>query len=358
MIGIKLTGTLSGLVVAQGRHPRSRSGAHRRGQHQRSSSTTDPAPTPSRRPARRRSATWGAEIGATCSVFAYDQNMAQYLKATGREDDRRCRRQGRRAPARRRRCGYDRVVEIDLDQLKPLINRPTLADRLTRSERPASAPRLARTTGRSDLGRAHRLVHQLLLREDIRLAASVARQAAAKGLRAKCDLLVSPARSRSAPPSKRDGLMADLEAIGATVLAGACGPCIGQWERAKEITDHPNSIVNSFNRNFPKRNDGSANTLSFVTSPDTVIALALAGRLDFSDDRHDHQRRGCRGDVGSAGRRGPAERRLRQGREHLHRPARRRHHGVSVGWSPTSDRLRHPGPSPPGTATTSPISRS
>ncbi|MFM7492753.1 MAG: aconitase family protein, partial [Acidimicrobiaceae bacterium] len=80
---------------------------------------------------------------------------------------------------------------------------------------------------------------------------------------------------------ERDGLLADLEAIGATVLANACGPCIGQWERSKDITDKTNTIVSSFNRNFPKRNDGSAYTLSFVTSPDTVIALALAGRLDF-----------------------------------------------------------------------------
>jgi aconitate hydratase len=117
--------------------------------------------------------------------------------------------------------------------------------------------------------------------EDITRAASVARQAAAKGLRAKVDLLVSPGSEQIRATIERDGLMADLEAIGATVLANACGPCIGQWERPKEITDKPNTIVNSFNRNFPKRNDGSANTLSFVTSPDTVIALALAGRLDF-----------------------------------------------------------------------------
>ncbi len=79
----------------------------------------------------------------------------------------------------------------------------------------------------------------------------------------------------------RDGLLADLEAVGATVLANACGPCIGQWSRPESITGRPNTIVNSYNRNFPKRNDGSAKTLSFVTSPDTVMALALAGRLDF-----------------------------------------------------------------------------
>ncbi|MFM1752677.1 MAG: hypothetical protein RL119_1639, partial [Actinomycetota bacterium] len=94
-------------------------------------------------------------------------------------------------------------------------------------------------------------------------------------------LLISPGSEQIRATIERDGLLAELEAAGATVLANACGPCIGQWERAKEITDRPNTIVNSFNRNFPKRNDGSANTLSFVTSPETVMAIALAGRLDF-----------------------------------------------------------------------------
>jgi len=113
------------------------------------------------------------------------------------------------------------------------------------------------------------------------VAASVARQASAHGLKAKVELLITPGSEQIRATIERDGLLADLEAIGATVLANACGPCIGQWDRSKEVTSKPNTIVNSFNRNFPKRNDGSANTLSFVTSPDTVIALALAGRLDF-----------------------------------------------------------------------------
>jgi aconitate hydratase len=94
-------------------------------------------------------------------------------------------------------------------------------------------------------------------------------------------LLISPGSEQIRATIERDGLLADLEAIGATVLANACGPCIGQWERAADKTAKPNSIVNSFNRNFPKRADGSANTLSFVTSPDTVMAVALSGRLDF-----------------------------------------------------------------------------
>jgi aconitate hydratase len=97
----------------------------------------------------------------------------------------------------------------------------------------------------------------------------------------KTELLVTPGSEQTRATIERDGLIADLEAIGATVLANACGPCIGQWDRPASANGQPNTIVNSFNRNFPKRNDGSANTLSFVTSPDTVVALALAGRLDF-----------------------------------------------------------------------------
>ena len=117
--------------------------------------------------------------------------------------------------------------------------------------------------------------------EDITRVASIARQAAAAGLVAKCELLITPGSEQVRATIERDGLLADLEAIGATVLANACGPCIGQWSRPESITGQPNTIVNSFNRNFPKRNDGSAKTLSFVTSPDTVLAIALAGRLDF-----------------------------------------------------------------------------
>ena len=117
--------------------------------------------------------------------------------------------------------------------------------------------------------------------EDITRAASIARQAAARGLQVKTELLVTPGSEQTRATIERDGLIADLEAIGATVLANACGPCIGQWDRPASSNGVPNTIVNSFNRNFPKRNDGSANTLSFVTSPDTVVALALAGRLDF-----------------------------------------------------------------------------
>jgi len=112
-------------------------------------------------------------------------------------------------------------------------------------------------------------------------AASIARQASSHGLRAKTPILVTPGSEQVRATIERDGLLGDLEAIGATVLANACGPCIGQWDRHNPDPTRVNTIVNSFNRNFPKRNDGNANTKAFVTSPEMVIAYALAGTLDF-----------------------------------------------------------------------------
>ena len=222
----------------------------------------------------------GAEIGATCSLFAYDSNMSEYLRNTGR---------GHIAAAADlvaselrpdEGARYEYVVEINLSDLKPLINGPHSPDR---------AHRVGVEVG--DAARAHGWpleVSAALIGsctnssyEDITRAASIARQAAAHGIRVKCELLISPGSEQIRATVERDGLMADLESVGATVLANACGPCIGQWDRPADVTGKLNTIVNSFNRNFPKRNDGSANTLSFVTSPDTVMAIALSGRLDF-----------------------------------------------------------------------------
>lgn len=222
----------------------------------------------------------GAEIGATCSVFPYDHNMAQYLKVTGREAIADA--ADKVADHLRPDDGahYDQLVEIDLDELKPLINGPHSPDRANRVGAQVGAEARANDwpleISSTLIGSCTNSSY-----EDITRAASIARQAAAKGLKAKVELLVTPGSEQTRATIERDGLIADLEAIGATVLANACGPCIGQWDRPASITGKPNTIVNSYNRNFPKRNDGSANTLSFVTSPDTVVALALAGRLDF-----------------------------------------------------------------------------
>jgi aconitate hydratase len=222
----------------------------------------------------------GAEIGATCSVFPYDHNMAQYLKATGREAIADA--ADKVADHLRPDDGamYDQLVEIDLDQLKPLINGPHSPDRANKVGDQVGAEAVANgwplDISAALIGSCTNSSY-----EDITRAASIARQAAAAGLKAKTELLVTPGSEQTRATIERDGLIADLEAIGATVLANACGPCIGQWDRPASVTGQPNTIVNSYNRNFPKRNDGSANTLSFVTSPDTVVALALAGRLDF-----------------------------------------------------------------------------
>jgi len=232
----------------------------------------------------------GAEIGATTSVFQYDENMAAYLRATGRGEiadaadavraDLRADDEVLADPS----AYFDQVIEIDLDQLGPMINGPHSPDRAHQLADVADA---ARAEG-WPLEISSALIGSCTNSsyEDITRAASIARQAKAKGLRAKTQLLITPGSEQTRATIERDGLLADLEAIGGTVLANACGPCIGQWERTDLDPSKPNTIVNSYNRNFPKRNDGNANTLSFVTSPDTVIALALAGTLDF-DPRTD-----------------------------------------------------------------------
>ena len=222
----------------------------------------------------------GAEIGATTSVFGYDANMAAYLAATGREAIADAADEVAEHLRPDDGALYDELIEIDLDELKPLINGP-------------HTPDLAHRVG-SGVGDAARengwpLIPSAALigsctnssYEDITRAASIARQAAAAGITTMVPLMITPGSEQTRATIERDGLLADLEAVGATVLANACGPCIGQWSRPESITSETNTIVTSFNRNFPKRNDGSANTLAFVTSPDTVMAIALSGRLDF-----------------------------------------------------------------------------
>jgi aconitate hydratase len=222
----------------------------------------------------------GAEIGATTSVFAYDANMAMYLKATGREAIADAADHVAEHLRPDDGAHYDQLIDIDLDALRPMINGPHSPDRAHRVGAEVGA---AAREHDWPLEISSALIGSCTNSsyEDLTRVASIARQAAAHGLRAKTELLITPGSEQIRATIERDGILADLEAIGATVLANACGPCIGQWSRPASVTGQPNTIVNSFNRNFPKRNDGSANTLSFVTSPDTVIALALAGRLDF-----------------------------------------------------------------------------
>jgi aconitate hydratase len=172
------------------------------------------------------------------------------------------------------------VVEIDLDTLEPHLNgphTPDLAHPVSRIGEDAAAAGWPLRISSSLIGSCTNSSY-----EDITRAAHVARQATAKGLRVKTPLLVTPGSERVRATIERDGLLADLEAVGGTVLANACGPCIGQWKRDDVREGEVNVIVNSYNRNFPKRNDGMASTLAFVTSPETVMAYALAGTLDFN----------------------------------------------------------------------------
>jgi aconitate hydratase len=227
----------------------------------------------------------GAEIGATTSLFSFDERGLAYLAATGRQAladeaaaamaDLRPDPEVAADPGR----FFDQVVEIDLSTLEPMINGPHSPDRAHLvSEVGAHAHDEGWPTDISAalIGSCTNSSY-----EDITRAASIARVAASHGLKARTELLITPGSEQVRATIERDGLLADLEAIGGTVLANACGPCIGQWSRPAAANGQPNTIVNSYNRNFPKRNDGSANTLSFVTSPDVVVALALAGTLDF-----------------------------------------------------------------------------
>ena len=227
----------------------------------------------------------GAEIGATTSLFAYDDAMARYLKATGREEVA----DAATAVAHHLRADdevladpsayFDQVIEIDLSTLTPHINGPHTPD-LAREVRELGAEAEAngwpKEISAALVGSCTNSSY-----EDITRAASILRDAAAKGLKVKAPLMITPGSEQVRATIERDGLLGEFEAAGATVLANACGPCIGQWDRQDMEDGTPNVIVTSYNRNFPKRNDGYASTLAFVTSPETVVALALAGNVDF-----------------------------------------------------------------------------
>src|SRR5918995_2358490 len=242
----------------------------------------------------------GAEIGATCSMFPYDDRSSMYLKATQREEiadlaneyahHLRIDAEVEDDPER----FYDRVVEIDLDELEPHLVGPHTPD----LDRPISDVRAAVVQENYPPDISYALVGSCTNSsyEDIGRAAHVARQAKAAGLEVRSPLLITPGSEQVRATIERDGLLDDLEAIGASVLANACGPCIGQWKRDDIEMGDRNTIVTSYNRNFPRRNDGNAETLAFIGSPETVVGMALTGRLDV-----DFVRDGVPGPRGEAG---------------------------------------------------------
>jgi aconitate hydratase len=241
----------------------------------------------------------GAEIGATCSVFPFDERSAMYLKATQREEiadlaneyahHLRVDPEVEEEPQR----FYDRVVEVNLDELEPHLVGPHTPD----LDRPVSEVRDAVEKENYPAKISYALVGSCTNSsyEDIGRAAHVARQAKAAGLKVRSPLLITPGSEQVRATIERDGLLDDLEAIGASVLANACGPCIGQWKRDDIEMGDRNTIVTSYNRNFPRRNDGNADTLAFIGSPETVVGMALTGRLDV-----DFVRDGVPGPAGDA----------------------------------------------------------
>ncbi len=227
----------------------------------------------------------GAELGATTSIFPYDERMATYLKATGREELADLANahaallcadpEVRKDPS----AFFDEIVEIDLSRLEPHIvgpHTPDLARPVSRMAADAAEHGYPDTLSSALIGSCTNSSY-----EDLERAADVARQAARHGARSKSKLWVTPGSEQVHLTIQRDGQLADFEAIGATVLANACGPCIGQWKRDDVPEGEANSIISSYNRNFRRRNDGRAETLSFIASPEIVIAYALAGRLSF-----------------------------------------------------------------------------
>jgi aconitate hydratase len=232
----------------------------------------------------------GAELGATTSIFPFDERMATYLRATRRAEIATLAQQYaaeitadagvEKDPAK----FYDEIVEIDLSSLEPHVvgpHSPDLARPISQLAADARAHDYPVEIKVSLIGSCTNSSY-----EDISRAAHVAEQALRHGLKARTPFLITPGSDQIHNTIERDGQLRTLEAIGGTVLANACGPCIGQWQRDDIRKGERNTIVTSFNRNFPARNDANPQTLAFIGSPEIVTALALAGRLDF-DPLHD-----------------------------------------------------------------------
>lgn len=230
----------------------------------------------------------GAELGATTSLFPYDEHMATYLKATGRDNLVSIVEKARDLLVPDPEIlddldmHYDRVLELDLSTLEPHVVGPHSPDRA----RPIS--QLAAEIADPENGFVDDISTALIgsctnsSYEDMSRAADVARQGNAHGLATVVPLMITPGSEQVRSTIDRDGQMQSLINVNATVLANACGPCIGQWRRAKALDGIPNTIVTSFNRNFAARNDGQATTMNFIASPEIVTALSLAGKLSFN----------------------------------------------------------------------------
>lgn len=228
----------------------------------------------------------GAEIGATTSLFPYDEKMRDYLAATGRKEVaeaadkiQECLAPDKEVEKHPERY-FDQVIEIDLSTLEPHVNGPYSPDKAWKISELADAVKHNHYPDKISVALIGSCTNSSY--EDIQRATSIAKQALKANLKAKCPLTITPGSEQVRATIERDGLLSHLEAIGGLVLANACGPCIGQWKRHDVTFGEKNSILTSYNRNFSGRNDANPGTHSFVTSPEIVIALALAGNLSFN----------------------------------------------------------------------------
>ena len=228
----------------------------------------------------------GAEIGATCSIFPYDKRMETYLRATEREKIADLANMNKELLTadpeveQNPKKFFDKVIRINLSKLEPHIvgpHTPDLARPISKLADDVKKNQYINNISVALIGSCTNSSY-----EDMSRAANLAEQARVKGVKAKIPLLVTPGSEQIRATIERDGQMESLRSIGATVLANACGPCIGQWSRPELKKGEPNTIVTSYNRNFPGRNDGKRETMNFIGSPELVIALALGGNLSFN----------------------------------------------------------------------------
>lgn len=228
----------------------------------------------------------GAEVGATASLFPYDERMSVYLSATGREevalmaDSVSAELCADDAVVASPEEFYDRVIEINLSELEPYVNGPFTPDAATPISEFAEKVILNGYPRKMEVGLIGSCTNSSY--QDISRAASVARQVNEKNLGVSAPLIVNPGSEQIRATVERDGMLDTFEKMGATIMANACGPCIGQWKRHTDDPARKNSIVTSFNRNFAKRADGNPNTFAFVASPEIVLALTIAGDLCFN----------------------------------------------------------------------------
>ena len=228
----------------------------------------------------------GAEIGATCSLFAYDKKMSEYLQATGRAevaalaDDIREHLRPDANVYDNPGIYYDQVLELNLDELEPYLNGPFTPDLATPISQMKKAIQENEWPSKIEVALIGSCTNSSY--EDISRSASIVKDAMSKGIKAVSEFTITPGSEQVRYTIERDGFIKQFEDVGGMVLANACGPCIGQWARHIDDPNRKNTIVTSYNRNFAKRNDGLASTHAFVGSPEIVTALAMAGTIAFN----------------------------------------------------------------------------